>query len=148
MLRCIINSQHVSQKENRKKCNKNNEEKEKKGFVIESEKKKGKKERGLQKRKRESKVNKIIIFDLLLLFHFTYLCYVMFIQGVAVLELDSHPDHSKLPDPRNLCLSPSQILTNILIARPQSGSSSCDDNELRLLEAEAFPLSIQPMSRF
>ena len=29
-------------------------------------------------------------------------CYVMFLWGVAVLELDSYPDHNKSPKPTHL----------------------------------------------
>ncbi len=31
--------------------------------------------------------------------------FVMFLWGVAVHELDSHPDHYKGPEPRTLCMS-------------------------------------------
>ena len=46
------------------------------------------------------------------LFHYTLylhvMCYVMFLWGVAVLELDSHPDQNKGPEPRTLRKSQDQ----------------------------------------
>ena len=33
---------------------------------------------------------------------YSVLCYVMFLCGVAVLELDSHPDQNNGPDQRTL----------------------------------------------
>ncbi len=43
------------------------------------------------------------------LFHYTVytlylhvMCYVLFLWGVAVLQLDSHPDQNKGPEPRTL----------------------------------------------
>ena len=52
-----------------------------------------------------------------------YIC--MNVWGVAILKLDSHPDHNKGPDHRPQIIDPSdttQQKTNALIARPLSRS--------------------------
>ena len=40
-----------------------------------------------------------------------FMCYVMFLWGVVVLEIDSHPDHNNGPDPHTLCKSLAQGVT-------------------------------------
>ncbi len=79
----------------------------------------------------------------------------MNLWGVAVLELDSRPDHNKGPDQRTLHLSkdpsytymildPShtkQQTTNLLIVRPLFGSPNCACYWITIVLDQGFPPS-------
>ena len=73
---------------------------------------------------------------------------VMFLWGVAILELDTHPDHNKVPNVQLVhFIRPIPLIdfnhtiyqaTNPLIARPFYRSLNCTWYELRLFGAILF----------